>query len=82
MTTLRSHIVLLSDAFCAATGRSRARLSTIVLRGGSRIDAIAGGGDLTTGSYERAVEWFAVNWPDEANWPEAVPRPSVRERAS
>jgi hypothetical protein len=78
MTSLRSHIVTLADLYCGATGRSRARVSTLVLKRGARIDEIANGADLTTGSYERAIEWFAEHWPEGADWPDCVARPMRR----
>lgn len=82
MTLLRSHIVTLADVYCLATGRSRARVSTLVLNRGARIDEIADGADLTTGSYERAVEWFSEHWPEGIDWPECVARPVRRGIAS
>lgn len=82
MSSLRSHIVTLADVYCAATGRSRARVSTLVLNGGARIDQIAEGADLTTGSYERAVSWFSDNWPEDLTWPSCVARPEKVDLAS
>ena len=71
---LIDHILLLSDAYCQAVGLSRARVSTLVFRRGGKIDAIAGGADVTTASYEHALAWFAQRWPQGAAWPDGVPR--------
>lgn len=74
--TLCDQLLKTADMFCAATGMSRARVSTIVLSGGLRIDHIEAGGDIRTKSFERAMQWFSDNWPDEAGWPDGVARPA------
>ena len=40
-----------------------------------KLDAIEGGADLSTRRFERAVQWFADNWPEEAVWPPTLDRP-------
>jgi hypothetical protein len=77
--TLRDQLISVSDAFCAASGMSRARLSTLMMKGGARLDAIAEGGDLTTRSFEAAMAWLSANWPQSAVWPEGVERPALRQ---
>lgn len=54
---------------------SRARLSTLLFNDGKRLGVIAGGGDLQTRNYERAMRWLSANWPEGAEWPEGVARP-------
>lgn len=73
--TLRDQLLLTSDAYCASTGMSRSRLSTILLSGGKRLDMIRAGGDIGTARYESAMLWLSANWPDGLQWPEGVPRP-------
>lgn len=73
--TLRDQLLLTSDAYCASTGMSRSRLSTILLSGGKRLDMIRAGGDIGTARYESAMLWLSANWPDGVQWPEGVPRP-------
>lgn len=78
MTTLRENLVLVADAFCAAKGFGRKRLSTIVLNRGSTLDRLAtGDADITTGTYERAMAELSQQWPEGAEWPACVPRPSA-----
>lgn len=80
MITLRSQLVLVADAFGVATNRSRARVSTMVLNQGRRLDLIASAGmDITTERFERAMAWFSANWPDGAAWPADVPRPPPQD---
>jgi hypothetical protein len=73
--TLRDQLLLTSDAYCAFTGMSRSRLSTILLSGGKRLDMIRAGGDIGTARYESAMLWLSENWPSDLRWPEGVPRP-------
>lgn len=77
MMTLTEKLILITDRYCAHVSRSRSRISTIIFGGGDRIDGIAGGKDLNTRSYEKAMTWFATNWPADLAWPEGVDRPEV-----
>jgi hypothetical protein len=76
MTTLRNHLISVANTFAAARGLSRSRVSTIVFNSGMVLDRLTAGRDLTTGNYERAMQWFSDNWPEGAVWPADVPRPS------
>lgn len=77
MNTLRTQLLTVADAYCAARKRSRARISTIVFNAGTALDRIAAGKDLTTGNWERAMAWFHANWPDDVEWPSEVQRPGA-----
>lgn len=78
---LKSHFMTLARAYCAETGLSETRLSTIVLGSGARLASLGAGKDLTTATYERAMGWFSANWPDGAAWPEwPEERPGWLER--
>lgn len=77
--TLREQLIAVSDAFGAARGIGRQRVSTIVLNRGSTLDLVAEGrADVTTAIFERSMHWFSDNWPDNLDWPAGVPRPAVR----
>ena len=71
---LRTQLIVVADAYAAARNRSRSRVSTVVLSSGRALDRIAEGGDLTTGSWEKAMDWFHRNWPEDVQWPHVVPR--------
>ncbi|MBD9445781.1 MULTISPECIES: hypothetical protein [unclassified Rhizobium] len=74
--TLREQLILVSDTFGQARGLGRQRVSTIVLNRGSTLDGVAiGEKDVTTGTFERAMQWFSDNWPEGAEWPTDVGRP-------
>lgn len=78
--TLKGCLLSVADAYAAATGLSRSRISTIVLNRGATLEAIAAGkADVTTGTYEKAMSWFSSNWPETAVWPDGIERPAVTE---
>lgn len=74
-TQATRQIVALADALSAATERTRGSISIAIFDDHSRIDGLAAGRDLTTASAERALNWFAANWPEGLDWPESIPRP-------
>ncbi|WP_234839320.1 hypothetical protein [Sinorhizobium medicae] len=72
----------MADTFAQARGIGRKRVSTLVLNRGSKLDDIAAGGDLATGTFERAMLWLSENWPEGAEWPAGVPRPAFQTEAA
>lgn len=68
------HVV---EAYCAATKRSEARVSTLVLNGGRRIADIRAGKDVGTRILDGAFQWLSDHWPDGLDWPEDVVRPAA-----
>lgn len=76
---MTTQLLAVADAYCAATKLSRARVSTLVLNGGSRLDVVAAGGDVSTGTFERAMAWFSASWPEGTAWPEGIHRPDPAE---
>lgn len=88
MMNLREQLLYLSDAYAGvAAGRGRTGplpLSTVSSRifdDGKTLDRVAGGGDLTTGNFERALQWFSDNWPAAHPWPDGIARPARAEAA-
>jgi hypothetical protein len=79
---LREQIIVVADLYASAAGIGRKRMSTIVFNRGAKLDDIASGGDLATGTFERAMLWFSIHWPEGADWPEGVPRPVCAEEAA
>lgn len=82
MMTLREQLLIVADRYAEASGIGRKRVSTLVLNGGGKLDAIAQGRDLTTGSFERAMLWFSDNWPSTVSWPQGIARPFSGEVAA
>jgi hypothetical protein len=78
----RDKLLTIFDGYCAATGTSESRVSTIVLNGGHRALSIRNGGSFTVRTYERALRWFSAHWPADAAWPAEVERPEPTEEAA
>lgn len=64
------------DAYRAATGLSEARISTLFLKGGTRLAHLRAGGDIGVRTAAKALAAFAAAWPADAVWPDTVERPS------
>ncbi len=74
--TLTETLLSLADTYAARAVLSRSRVSTLIFNDGKALDRVASGGDLNTRSFEKAMRWFAENWPTGAEWPEGVDRPA------
>lgn len=72
---LVEQVLALAEVYCAATGRSEARVATIVRNHGGFFRKLREGGDCTTKNAEATIAWFSENWPAGCAWPESVPRP-------
>lgn len=73
---LSHHLILLADTYRAATGASS---STIGEKAGGDwrfFDRLRlGQVNFRVRTYDRAVCWFADNWPEAVAWPSDIPRP-------
>lgn len=75
---LTHQLLFVARAYCEARRLSLARTSTLVFNEGKKLDLIASGSaDLATGRFERAMQWFSDNWPEDAKWPAEVARPAA-----
>jgi len=75
--TLIGHLLSVSDAYRAARGISASRLSSIVFGDGKVLPELARGErDITTRRLETGLLWFSTNWPEGADWPQGVERPT------
>ncbi|MEM1376167.1 MAG: hypothetical protein AAGG69_02150 [Pseudomonadota bacterium] len=73
-------LIKASDAYCAAMNLSRGRLSTLMLGAGHRLDTIATReGDIGVKRAGDALKWLSARWPQNAAWPDDVPRPDPAE---
>lgn len=41
-----------------------------------KLGAIIDGADIQVRRFERTMQWFSDNWPENAVWPHDIPRPS------
>jgi len=77
--SLTEQLIAVASLYSETTGVSLSTLSTKLFNGGSRLGAIASGGDLNTRNFENAMRWFSENWPENVRWPAGVGRPVVAE---
>lgn len=68
-------LIQLADEYGRATGVTVTTVSWRVFNDSKKLSAIKAGADIQVSRFERAVSWFAQNWPEGAVWPEALPRP-------
>lgn len=71
------HLLALARAYAAAEGVQLTTVSTRLFNDGKVLGRLEAGGDLTTGRFRNAVQWFSDHWPAAASWPAGVPRPPV-----
>lgn len=67
-----STIIDLAERFCRLTGKSEARLATIVFNDGQKFARLRNGADCGLATYRRAMDWFAENWPDDSEVPDTL----------
>jgi hypothetical protein len=73
---LIAKLLTLSDAYSTKTGVNLRLLSDRIFSDRRRLENLqAGSADLNTRSFEKAMLWFAANWPEDLDWPEGVERP-------
>lgn len=73
--TLRQSLAAIATAFTEATGIAASTASKRAVNDQMFIGRVIEGGGFTIRTYDRAVQWFADNWPKHAVWPEGVERP-------
>lgn len=75
-------LLQMADAFRAAAGIEReTTLSSRIFDDSKRLTNLRGAGDITIGSFTRAMAYMAANWPEGQDLPPALtpylPRPDV-----
>lgn len=78
----RQQLLALVSAYCVATGRSEARVSTLVLNNGIFFERLKAGKGCTVDNLLRVKRWFDLNWPKGVAWPEGVDPPEQLPRWS
>ena len=75
--TLRDQLIRVATVFMASSGLDARQVSRIGFQDGKTLPRVLSGGDVTTGTFERALVKFAMRWPQAAEWPNDVPRPAT-----
>lgn len=81
--SLRDQLLAVATTYAELQGhKSVKRVSTLLFNEGKKLDLLAEGKDLSTGNFERAMQWLSDNWPEGAVWPEGIARPAKNEAAA
>lgn len=73
---LIEQLIRVAETYAEYRGLSLARVSTLFLDQGGKLERIkAGQSDLTTRIYERVMAEFSRQWPADLEWPDKVKRP-------
>ncbi|WP_105430190.1 hypothetical protein [Neorhizobium sp. T6_25] len=75
------HLITVADEYGRAAQVEEKTVSSRVFQDSKKLGAIRAGSDITVGRYNAALAWFSTNWPDGAEWPHAVQRPSAEVAA-
>ncbi len=75
-TELKQHLLSLSSTFAASTGMKMTAIWVAILNDRAFPSRLNSDKTITIRTYDRAVQWFSANWPDDTAWPEAVMRPA------
>lgn len=77
---LISRLQIVSDAYCEAVALRREQISYRLFADQRRLgDVFSDRRGMTVASFEKAMLWFASNWPEGLDWPEGVERPELVE---
>ncbi len=57
---LTAELLSEADAWCARTGRSRARLATLLANDGKFFRRLEAGGNISVKVFERSMAWLAT----------------------
>lgn len=73
----KSHLLALADEYERVESVEDKTLSFRLFRDSKKLSALRGEGDITTARFNLALEWFAANWPEHAQWPKGIARPRI-----
>ena len=74
-----AQILAVADALLKSSDLDEKRLSGRVFGDRAKLGALRVGADITTSRHEVAMQYFSDNWPDEADWPDDVERPTPQK---
>lgn len=77
-----SALLKVARAYSEATGRSLARIGTVIHNQGAFFKKLEEGGTCTMETFDKAMRWFSENWPSDASWPVGIARPLTEKSAA
>ena len=78
----RSKLLLVAEAYRAASKKSLATVGKSIADNSTLFAKLAAGHGCTIDTYDKAMDWFSTNWPEEVVWPNGVERPQSEGRAA
>jgi hypothetical protein len=76
-----SHLITLADQLSSHIGKSDATISNKIAGHARLFKRLREKNGCTLRTADRAMQWFAANWPADLEWPRDIPRPKKREAA-
>lgn len=73
-TELASNLMALGEAFGKARKLEETTVGRLCASDGRFFSRIRDGKTFTAKKYDEVVAWFAANWPQDVEWPEAINR--------
>ena len=75
---LKDEVAALVVAYSEITGRSTSAVGAMAVGDTSLLSRMREEGrGITARRYDRILQWFSVNWPAGAQWPEGIERPET-----
>lgn len=78
----RTKILTLLGQLCEHLAISHWAISMRIFGKGDFFRKMLAGGDCRTSTADKAMQWFADNWPDDLAWPRDIARPAKSKRAA
>ena len=76
MLNTRNSVERLIVAFAAGDSRAETTVSRLASGSGQTLYRLRHGRDITTRRAERIIQWLSDHWPEGAEWPADIPRPT------
>ncbi len=73
-------LVIQAEQFSAHTGKTLSTIGSYAVRDGKFFARLQDGGDCTTKTVNKVVQWFSDHWPTDLAWPSDLPRPTSKNK--
>lgn len=74
---LKRHLLILVETYATLLSMGVTTVWRHAINDSAFQDRLQSDKTITLRTYDRAVQWFLVNWPSGSEWPEEVPRPAL-----
>ena len=80
--TLRTQLIDLASTYERLAGVTPSSSGKRALNDNTFFSRIAKGDGFNVKTFDRLVQWFSDQWPENAEWPADLPRPIAAEKAA